>query len=452
MKKSLLSIAVAGVLVAPAYAQQAPTNEEILRQLQALGQRVEKLEQDNTALRTENEELRAKNDRIEATTEYLRDNASATRKQLAEEGPKVAEADRISKAAEWASRIAWKADLRYRHEFLDPEEAVDDQTRHRIRARFGMTGKVNDTLSATIQIATNGANNDPRSTNQTLGEGNTRKGLGIDLAYAEWKPVDGFALLAGKQPQPWVKPPGLLWDGDITPEGLAVKYAKGAFFANAFGFWLSERSTASDATLLGGQLGMTGSLGAAKLTGAIGYYDYGSVQGQNTTTTATPIVCTANPAFFGGPQGNTTIPDLVTGCATLANDFNIVEGLVQVEMNLGKFPLTVFAHYMQNQEAEDLDTAYNAGFAFGKAGNPQTWELGYFYQVVEKDSQFGQFTDSDFGGGVTDTEGSVIRFGYAPARNWVLNGTYFLNQRFIDAPGAIERDYDRYQIDLNYKF
>src|SRR5688572_24144337 len=223
VKKSLLSIAVAGVLVAPAYAQQAPTNDEILRQLQALGQRVEKLEQDNTTLRTENEELRARNDRMEATTEYLRDNASATRRQLAEEGPKVAEADRISKAAEWASRISWKADLRYRHEFLDPEQASDDQTRHRIRARFGLSGKVNDTVSATIQLATNGANNDPRSTNQTLGEGNTRKGLGIDLAYAEWKPVDGFALLAGKQPQPWVKPPGLLWDGDITPEGIAVK-------------------------------------------------------------------------------------------------------------------------------------------------------------------------------------------------------------------------------------
>ena len=78
--------------------------------------------------------------------------------------------------------------------------------------------------------------------------------------------------------------------------------------------------------------------------------------------------------------------------------------------------------------------AYNAGFALGKAGNPKTWEFGYFYQLVEKDSQFGQFTDSDFGGGVTDTEGSVIRFGYAPAKGWVLNGTYFLNQRFIDAP------------------
>lgn len=447
MKKTLLHVAVASLLAAPAYAQQPPTTEEILRQLQALGQRVEKLEQDNGALKAENAELREKNDRMEATTEYLRSNASATRKQLAEEGPKVAEAERISKGAEWASRISWKADLRYRHEFLDPEEAADDQTRHRIRARFGMSGKINDTLAATIQIATNGANNDPRSTNQTLGEGSTRKGVGIDLAYVDWKPIDGLSLQAGKMPQPWQKVPGLLWDGDITPEGMAVKYGRGPFFASAFGFWLSERSSASDATLVGGQLGLTGNLGAAKLTGAVGYYDYGSVQGQ-ITTLATG--CVPNSAFFGGPQGNTTVLDGL--CSTLANDFNVIEGLVQADMAVGAMPLTLFAHFMQNQEAEDLDTAYNAGFTLGKASNPGSWEFGYFYQSVEKDAQFGQFVDSDFGGGVTDSEGSVIRIGYAPAKNWVLNGTYFLNDRFVDAPGATEQSYDRYQLDLNFKF
>ena len=204
-----------------------------------------------------------------------------------------------------------------------------------------MTGKVNDTVSATIQLATNGGNSDPRSTNQTLGESSSRKGVGVDLAYVEWKPVDGLALQAGKMPQPWVKPPGLLWDGDITPEGMAVKYVRGPFFANAFGYWLSERSAASDATLLGGQLGMIGNIGSAKLTGAIGYYDYGSVLGQVTTTNTTP--CTANGAFFGGPQGNTTVLN-GAGCPTLANDFNIVEGLIQADMTVGTLPLTLFAH------------------------------------------------------------------------------------------------------------
>ena len=51
-----------------------------------------------------------------------------------------------------------------------------------------------------------------------------------------------------------------------------------------------------------------------------------------------------------------------------------------------------------------------------------------------------------------ETRRSVIKIGYAPAKNWVLNGTYFMNNRFVDAPGATERSYDRYQIDLNWKF
>jgi hypothetical protein len=130
----------------------------------------------------------------------------------------------------------------------------------------------------------------------------------------------------------------------------------------------------------------------------------------------------------------------------------MVEAIGQAEFNVGSQPVQVFAQAIQNQEADDLDTGWFAGFTYGKAGNPRTWDFGYAYGVMEKDASFGQFIDSDFGGGVTDVNGSVFRFGYAPAKNWLLNGTYFMNNRFIDAPGATERNYDRYQIDMNFKF
>ena len=118
----------------------------------------------------------------------------------------------------------------------------------------------------------------------------------------------------------------------------------------------------------------------------------------------------------------------------------MIEALAQAEMH-GRQPAAadLLAQYIQNNEADDLDTGWLAGFNWGKASNPKTWEFGYAYGVIEKDAQFGQFVDSDFGGGVTDVDGSVIKFGYAPAKNWVLNGTYFMNNRFIDAPGATEQ-------------
>jgi regulator of replication initiation timing len=450
VKKHLIAGALALLFTGTALAEDKATLELILQQLAALNERVGRLEQDNSQLRLENVELKASNDRLEATSEYLKDNASATRKQLAQEAPKVAEAERIAKAAEWASRISWKADMRYRHEFVDAEEAASDQTRHRIRARLAMTAKVNDTVTGTIGLATNGGSSDPRSTMQTLGDGATRKGIALDLAYVDWKPVDHLTMSFGKMPQPWYKVSGYFFDNDINPEGISARFGAGPFFANAYGMWLSERSTANDATLLGGQLGLTGQVGGVKLTGAVGYFDVGSVQGE-ITTASTSIPCVNNTAFFGGAQGNTTTLDAL-GCPVLVNDYNMIEALAQAEMTVANQPLQIWAQFIQNNEADGLDTGWLAGFNWGKASNPNTWEFGYAYGAIEKDAQFGQFVDSDFGGGVTDVDGSIIKLGFAPAKNWVLNGTYFMNNRFVDAPGATERNYDRYQIDLNWKF
>ncbi len=377
------------------------------------------------------EDLRKRVEKLEEANEKLTDRA--------------AQAAAKAKSADWASKITWKGDFRVRHENIDAEEAVTDQTRERIRARFGLTAKVNDKVKVTVQLATNGGNGDPRSTNQTIGNGWDRKGLGIDQAYAEWTPVASFTAQLGKMPMPWQRVGSYFWDGDITPEGAAFKFSKGAFFANAFSMVLSERSAASDATLNGGQLGVKADLGGMKLTVAAGYYDVGAVEGKITTTAG---ACTANPAFFGGPFGNSTVT--VGGCARLANDFNLLEGLAQAEFKLGSVPLTIFANYLQNQEAEQYDTALSAGFTIGKASDPHTWEIGYVYQKTEKDSQFAQFVDSDFAGNLTDADGSVLKLAYAIAKNWTVNGTYFKNTRFMDV--GTERDYDRYQLDLNFKF
>jgi Putative porin len=436
VNKYLILTALSTLIAAPSIAQPQDSLDEIRKDLAALAERVNRLELDNVQLKTENSALQAENERLANSTEHLKGDASA-------------EVDRASETTERTSRISWKADMRYRHESVDLEEAASEQTRHRIRARLSMTAMINDTLTGTLGLATNGGSNDPRSTMQTIGDAWTRKGIALDLAYVDWHPIDSLTMSFGKMPQPWFKATGNFFDGDLNPEGIALRYAGGPFFANAFGMYLSERSSASDATLLGGQVGVTRQLAGVKLTGALGYFDVGSVQGEVTTTSTLP--CTANPAFFGGPQGNTTVLD-GTGCPILRYDFNMIEAIAQAEFSFANQPVQLFAQYIRNQEASDLDTGWVAGFHFGQASEPNTWEIGYFYGVTEKDAQFGQFVDSDFGNGVTDAEGSVFKLGYAPARNWIINGAYYLNDRFIDAPTATERSYDRFQFDLNYKF
>lgn len=95
------------------------------------------------------------------------------------------------------------------------------------------------------------------------------------------------------------------------------------------------------------------------------------------------------------------------------------------------------------------------GLTLGKASGAKSWEVGYVYQDMEQNAQFGQFVDSDFGSGTTWSKGSVVKVAWVPAKNWTLNGTYFQNERVLPGAAAVAGDwrgYDRLQLDLNYRF
>lgn len=271
--------------------------------------------------------------------------------------PALAEADvaldrlptieKNAKAADWSSRVRLQGDFRYRHEQIDDDTQAKDRLRHRVRVRLGVEAKVNDTVKAVVQIATAGSDRDPRSTNQTLGEGATRKGLGLDLAYADWAPADGVRVQLGKIPYAWQRVGSYFWDGDITWEGGAVKFSRGPVFASAFGSWLAESGSGTDSTVAGAQVGVKTKFGGSTgLTAAIAYIDVGGVQNEVTLGSGTPL-CAAHGAFFGSAQGNRT--DLVGGCRRLRDDYNLIEALAQVELALDKLPLKVFADSLLSQ-------------------------------------------------------------------------------------------------------
>ena len=113
----------------------------------------------------------------------------------------------------------------------------------------------------------------------------------------------------------------------------------------------------------------------------------------------------------------------------LLYDYDMLMGGAEMGLTVGNLPLSLWADYAQNMasDVEDDDTAYGVGVILGKASNPRTWEVGLLYQSIDKDALFGQFVDSDFGDGNTDADGWVLKAGYAPVRNFTVNGTYFLN-------------------------
>lgn len=453
MKSILVSGAVAALLAGPVLADDTAD---------ALAQ-----------LRQDLDALKAKNERLEAEVEYLKSNASAERKEGAERTVAV---DALKSTV---SKFAWSGDFRYRNETVEtaPNHTTPEHARNRdrLRLRFGVTAKVNDTVKARVQLSTvNSGDDSPRSTNQTEGDAWNRKAIGIDLAYVDWKPHALFNLQLGKHPQPWVRTASYFWDGDLTPEGAALKFARGPLFGGLFYDWLSERDNnttpalRNDAKLLGAQIGMKPQIGPVSFTGAIAYFQVTNVQDQ--IASATPLsgaaagsTCAINTAFSGSTNGNTTYDDngaTAGGCAPaerLQADQRAVAGRLQARHPARDAVRGLHQEQRRRGQPDGWQQArYRAGLRLhAQQGEcAEELEIGYVYQKTEKDAIFGQFVDSDFGGGVTDTRGSVVKAAWVPAANWTLNGTYFINTRFNDAgsTATTDLDYKRLQLDLNFKF
>jgi hypothetical protein len=450
----VLATAVAATLAlaAPqafAQAKGSATKAElqaIEAQMQALAERLNKLETTNAQLQTENEQLKAVVDRREAEVDYLKSQT----KELREEGAMASNEISKVKGADWATKLKGRGDFRFRHEMIESERVVSgqaedaaDRTRQRIRARLGFDYKVTDTVKGTLLFATGG--DDPRSSNQTLGGTGTRKSIGVDMAFVDWQFMNGANLVLGKQPHPYFRPgQSLFFDGDWNPEGGAVKFDRGMFFGSGYGWWLTEQFNANpagennDSNLFGAQVGMKFPLLGGETVLAAHYFDCGACQDNS-------------PLYANNGNGNTTYTLPGSTTQLLRYDYEILQLSAQMGTTLFDLPFSFWADYARNM-ADDVeyDTAYGVGVVLGKASNAKTWEAGLAYQSLDKDALFAQIIDSDFGDGRTDTEGWFLKGGYAPVKNVTFNATYFINTLNKDV--GTELDYNRLQLDLNYKF
>ncbi len=333
-----------------------------------------------------------------------------------------------SGTAAWTESIKVSGDFRYRHDAIDVEDARE-RHRQRLRARIAMVAKPTDGLEIGLGLASGSDN--PLSSNQTLGDAGSTKDINLDLAYATWStPVEGLKITGGKFKNPLHRPGkhGLIWDSDLRPEGLALQYRRGALFANMLGSWMEESSSDDDSYLLGGQLGINSDLGAGRLTAGVGYYNFFDTRGE--------------PVFFDGdPQGNR-----VDAAGNYVSGFELVEGFVEYNVPLAQHTFSVFADYVHNLEADNLET----GYALGVNLQNESWSLGYAYQDLEADAVLGTLTDSNFFGGGTDGKGHVVRSSYALSDRVKLAGTLFVNERNMDI--GMEQDYNRLMLDLSFKY
>jgi hypothetical protein len=382
-------------------------------QLEAISERLERLEaQQQTTLETP----------ASPTT-----TAQATPVQVA--GSKVAAANTLDRS------IKYNADFRYRFESFDIQD-TPDRHRNRVRARVGIKAPVTETTLLGFGLAS--GSDDPISSNQSLGDNFSSKQVNIDQAYLRWQPTgQDIDVFAGKFKNPLYRAggSGLLWDGDLRPEGFALKYARGDMFVNALGTWIDESKSADDVLLLGAQLGLQRSvLSNASLTAGVGYYQYTGIE-QYTAYDGPPEEA---PEEIGGNR--------LTAEGRYVSGFDLLEGFAQLKFPTALGSTTLYGSYVQNLAASDYDT----GYIFGAKLGVGDWSMGWAYQELEADAVYAILTDSDFAGGGTDSQGHKLSASYSLNKKVKLGATLFLNDR--DRDFGDDDDYQRLMLDLVIKY
>lgn len=314
--------------------------------------------------------------------------------------------DATSAAAHGAFRIPGldiSGDMRVRQEwnFVGGR----DRSRSAVRARLRATYMIDDHFAVGTQIAT-GDPDDPNSTDVTLGNFVDDFQVSLDQAWVRYS-NGGFTSYVGKFPQQFQRT-DMLWDGDVSPQGVAAAYSAslGKARADARGLWfvIDEASVARDSDMIGGQLAISAPLASdfrAGLTGSYYHYRLGSVAG-------------ADPGDFRG--------NLISG-GRYVSDFHLIEAIGTLNWAglSPRWPLSFTADYVHNTGAAVAgDTAFNFEFAAGRTARPGDWRVAYNYSEVEVDSVLAAFSHDNIDLS-TNYQLHGFGIGYVPADHLQLD-------------------------------
>ncbi len=399
---------------------------------------------------------------------------------------------RIPIAAEWTKRIRWGGDarLRYQGDFFDganadlldpaaPTEVLNThQQRHRARyrVRLAMKADVTDTVELGFRITT-GNEEDPVSTNETLGDSFANDGIVFDRAYLKWMPNPMVTAWGGRMPNPWFHS-DLVWDPDLNFEGVALNLDRSLFgplsgFFTAGGFPLQEvEFSTRDKWLYGAQAGLR-YVPSDKWVGTLGvaYYDYENIEGEVNDPLLPGELDFTAPRFQ--QKGNTLIDidpsgDILTALAADYNELNVTGTL-----DIGIFHpihIVLLGDYVKNigfdkqkvaerigldgieqtQGDSEQTKGYQLGLTFGypEMDKARNWQLFFFYKYLEPDAVVDAFTESDFHLGGTNAEGWILGGEFALAPNLWLKMRWLTANEIVGPPLAI----DVWQIDLKTEF
>lgn len=322
----------------------------------------------------------------------------------------------------------WGGDLRLRGQ-VENQDAADSRKSARLRGRFGVKIKIEDGLSAELRLATLPSH---RSSNQVLGDekdaGMSRRYIGLDLAYADWKALPLLRMQAGRIPQ-WHQRPGgsqILLDDDIALEGVSLRSELSlsndwTLYAGAGSALIRENYDSlvysedqTDNVLHSVDLALIHKGESSQLRIGVGFFNFVGLQNQ----------IFADLVSGGAPLGNSEEPP---GSGVVKNNFKPLRFFADAQFQWGEAELTPFVERLVNFETTDANRAWWLGVGYKQ----RAWSTQLAYAELESDVVPAVFTNSDFAAGQTDARGLVFSLQYTLAKNVSLKWTQFANrQRF----------------------
>jgi hypothetical protein len=339
-------------------------------------------------------------------------------------------------AFEATSNVKFKGDLRFRNE-LSKVENKKDRLRQRLRGRLGFESNANESIEVGGQLATSEGNS-ATSTNVTFG-GSESVGMKKDLAYVDtfyfkWKASEALSVTGGKFNNPFYRSGGseMIWDSDLTPEGLAFAYScqcseSFGWFARGGGLWSKEYDQEADEVLGAAQIGAKAKVGDFDLTIGSSYYDFAQ-------TDKAP----GDPAYTG-PY--TSIPANVEG-------YQLLNLFFDVSLNLGDHPILFYLDYVSNQKADDKNAGYTLGVKYNKAKEVGSWDVELYHRKLEPNAVIAAIADGDVGS--SDVEATRFMANYMLAQNSFTRVSFLTNQ--LNASTSTKTKTDTVQLDVVFNF
>jgi hypothetical protein len=210
--------------------------------------------------------------------------------------------------------------------------------------------------------------------------------------------------------QPWKSVSDLIYDSDVTPEGIAFNYAAGNISYHVGHFILDEQ-LGDDAQLASAQVVLDVS---DTLTLGTTFYTFSNMEN--------------NP--LAGKSDNTT------------DEFELTEFFASYKIKSTPLPVSLFANYVENGAVDADNTAYMIG-AETKQG---AWSFAYNYRDIEINAIYDEWADSDFHNGGTGGDGHKYKVKYTLRDNLSLGATYF------DTETEAGEEVNTLQVDLVAKF